>query len=295
MTTLLLDNKTSSLIKDIKLILPKITIFDKNISEFQQALLSLSHNHKSALDYINKIVKNLLIENGYVYIKGLEADDSIKSILMFGLGIGEVFADLSHQETIVCETKPRPDERLQGNQLKPLFLHTDFAMLENPPIATIIECKKQDPSGLSYGSNGLSIAQDIVSKYYGTKKLDLILNTYLPFGGTTPEGKDILIHKPILELTAGRVKIVRFHPSRIHHGFRLRNTDISNVEYDVLSIFQEWALQSRRKFSLDLGELLIVNNRTALHDRSACSLKINSDLTLESRISHVLFVNEFHQ
>lgn len=80
---------------------------------------------------------------------------------------GRIFDDLNQQHSIVNITFPNIDQKLQGNQLKRLFLHTDFSMLKNPPIATLIECQQLDPYD-NGGKNGIATAQDIISLYDGT-------------------------------------------------------------------------------------------------------------------------------
>jgi hypothetical protein len=59
-------------------------------------------------------------------------DDSVRTILMMGIELGELFADLSHQPTIVCEATPSLGAGLQGNQTEQLFFTYRFCDAENP-------------------------------------------------------------------------------------------------------------------------------------------------------------------
>jgi hypothetical protein len=291
MTTLTLDPEFVRAISNMSELLPRIMLADSNIYSMVDAVQSLPQHLIEVLSQLGSTCRILLRENGYVCVQGLPLDDSVRTILMMGIELGELFADLSHQPTIVCEATPSLGAGLQGNQTEQLFLHTDFAMLKTPPSATLIQCRMSDPAGDDYGRNGIAVAQHIVSRYFGSNALNTILNTPLPFAGRTPSGQEIVLSEPILKIQSGELARVRFHPSRIHHGFRMRGTPPTWDEAEVLRQFQDMALNVRSEHLLRVGDILIVNNRTTLHDRTRCSIRLKLD-GFESRISHILFVQE---
>ena len=71
----------------------------------------------------------------------------------------------------------------------------------------------------------------------------------------------------------------------------MRGTPPTWDEAEVLRQFQDMALNVRSEHLLRVGDILIVNNRTTLHDRTRCSIRLKLD-GFESRISHILFVQE---
>lgn len=272
--------------------LPAVAITDTDLTPFRQALGNLSDGPREALERVAGICRSLLRQNGYVHLRGLELMPDVRGVLALGERLGEIFADLKQQATIVVEASPTIGSGLQGNQTESLFLHTDFAMLEQPPIVSIIHCREPDPMGSEFGQNGISVAQHIVSKLFGSEMLESFFNVPLPFGGRTPLGEDIILHSPVLtKADPGVLTGVRFHPSRIHQGFRLLGRDASREETEVLRLFLEAARQVRIDLALEPGDVLLVNNRTALHDRTRCSLELGQN-SIRSRVSHILFVQE---
>jgi len=84
--------------------------------------------------------------------------------------------------------------------------------------------------------------------------------------------------------------LVRFHPSRIHHGFRTRG-EPRQQELEALAVFQDMAREVRIGLPQTNGDVLIVNNRSALHDRGLCSLSLSKN-GLRARISRILFIQQ---
>lgn len=274
--------------------LPPLDITKTDLTAFRRGYEGLSSEQHEALLTIGRVCRLLLRQNGYVHLRGLELMPDVRGVVAIGDQLGELFADLSQQSTIVVEASPTIGSGLQGNQTAELFLHTDFAMLERPPAVTIIHCRQADPMGSDFGRSGISVVQHIVSKFFGAKMLEAFFNVQLPFGGRTPSGEDVLLHSPILtrpEPLSQDLTNVRFHPSRIHHGFRVLGRDASSDETEVLRLFLEAAAAVRFELHLEPGDYLLVNNRVALHDRTRCSLEIGRD-GIKSRISHIAFVQE---
>lgn len=292
MASVILDNDLREASNRAVRSLPATAITDIDITHFRRALGDLSGAPRKALDRLGMICRLLLRQNGYVHLRGLEMTPDVRGVLALGELLGTLFGDLKQQATIVVEASPTVGSGLQGNQTEALFLHTDFAMLEHPPTVSIIHCRQHDPMGCEYGRSGISVAQSIVSRLFGSEVLETFFNVPLPFGGRTPSGEDIILHRPVLTKSeAGVLTGVRFHPSRIHHGFRLLSREPSREETEVLRHFLAAAALVRIDLALEPGDFLLVNNRTALHDRTRCSLELGLD-RISSRVSHILFVQE---
>lgn len=292
MSALILDDDLIVCLDRIKSTCPKMAIDKHNLVEFEQAFLRLNEEDKSILNNLGNIIQALIVENGFALIKGLSFDLNITRLLILGRSFGYIFEDLVQHGAIVEATFPNLGSKLQGNQLRRLFLHTDFAMLKNPPVATIIECQQLDPYEQG-GRNGIATAQDIISLYYGTAELDIILNTKMPFAAINFAGEKEIIFDYALKRDENGIAKIRFHPTRIHYAFRTLQIEPSKEQLLVLHHLQKMALSVRQEFSLEVGDILIVNNHSALHDRTTCNLKMNLKGELSSRSSRILFVQEF--
>jgi alpha-ketoglutarate-dependent taurine dioxygenase len=274
--------------------LPETSVDAKDNIHFKRAHSLIPAELLQGISRVVNVSRQILHDNGYVQVRGFPCTADARPILLFGLSLGEIFEDLSHQKSIVNEASPTLNATLQGNQTDALFLHTDFAMLEEPPEGTIVQCFAADPIGEPFGENGVAVARHILSRYYGSSQLNLVLNTPLPFAGTKPDGTIVLTTQPIIECTHKKDPLVRFHPSRIHHGFRTRGEPPSQQELDALITFQEMALKVRIGLPLTAGDILVINNRVALHDRGLCSLSLSKD-AMRARISRILFLQNFKE
>lgn len=294
MTVLILEPDVQDDLQHALSLLPEISVDAKDDAELKGALHTMPAALLAQINPIFETAMQVLKDNAYVQLRGFPLGTDARSILLIGHALGTVFSDLSHQSALVNEAIPSPNAQLQGNQTEPLFLHTDFAMLDQPPACTIVQCVHPDPLGAPFGENGVAVARHIISKFYGTAKLDLVLNTLLPFAGKKPDGSIVLTMRPIMEIQPDGTPRVCFHPSRIHYGFRLRNEKPLPQETEALAVFQDMAQQVRLGVQQTSGDILIVNNRAALHDRTLCSLSL-SKRGLRARISRILFLQDFKE
>lgn len=291
MTVLTLEPDLQSDLRCALDLLPETAVDAKDDTDLRRALGLIPADILHRIDHVIGVIQQVLRDNAYVQIRGFPSCSDARSILLLGHSLGSVFTDLSHQPSIVSEATPTLNAALQGNQTEALFLHTDFAMLDDPPDGTIIQCIAPDPLGAPFGENGVAVARHIVSKFYGTTKLNLVLNTLLPFAGKKPDGSNVLTMRHIMELRPDGDPLVRFHPSRIYHGFRTRGEPALPQELEALAVFQDMAREVRIALQQTRGDVLVVNNRSALHDRGLCSLSL-SRAGLRARISRILFVQQ---
>lgn len=294
MTILNIEQDLQGDLQRILSVLPETPVDTRDDTEFKRALNELPAELISRVSLVFETALQILQDNSYVQLRGFPLGIDARSILLIGHGVGEIFADLTHQSSLVNEASPRPNAHLQGNQTEALFMHTDFAMLDRPPVCTIVQCVQPDPLGAPFGENGIAVARHIISQFYGTQKLELVMNTSLPFAGQKPDGTSVLTTRPILEIQPDETPIVCFHPSRIHYGFRLRKHKPLPEEAEALIVFNEMAKQVRIGLHQSSGDVLIVNNRAALHDRGLCSLSLSKS-GLRARISRILFVQDFRK
>lgn len=291
MATVTLDVDFKAMIAATLDSLPPVAINETNLAPFRSCLRDLPPGPIETLGRLGFVCRAFLRQNGYVHLRGIPLFEDIRGVLAIGECLGDLFADLTQQSTIVVEASPTLGSGLQGNQTEALFLHTDFAMLENPPAVTVICCRSPDPMGSGFGVNGIAVAQRIVSRLFGSPALESFFSVALPFGGRSPSGSEVVIESPVLTRSVNGLTGVRFHPSRIHHGFRVLGRPARGEESEVLRTFMEAAASSRIDIVLEQGDFLLINNRVALHDRTRCTLELGlSDI--RSRVSHICFVQE---
>jgi alpha-ketoglutarate-dependent taurine dioxygenase len=248
---------------------------------------------RPAIGFLARTLKAVLAETGFVHLLGVPDSGDYRGPVAVGRLLGSLFTDADHQPGLVVEASPVPSAALQGNKVGGLFPHTDFAMLDRPPAVTVIRCAAAaDPLGPPLGANGVMVAQDIVDRFLGTDWLPLLWSVPVPFAGRTPAGLDVTADRPVIELgTDYEVLGVRFHPSRIHHGFRVRGRGPAPDEVTVLGRMIDACLAVRQEVHLASGDYLLIDNRRVLHDRGRCSLEV-SENTLRARRTQILFVQE---
>ena len=220
-TLVLADDIAQDLQRDLGQLAP-IPATTSGVESFRDDVATLLRGRRE-YDQLATALRALLDENGYVHLRGFPDVGDLRGIVTLGSLLGELFADMSHQATLVVEASPAPggDAARQPNRV--LFPHTDFAMLERPPVVTALRCAAEDPLGVPFGVNGVMLAQNVIDHFFGAEWLPTLWTVPLPFAGRKPSGEDVVFSIPVLDVEPGArsdVRSVRFHPSRVHHGFR---------------------------------------------------------------------------
>lgn len=273
--------------------LPPFFVSNLSDGDSRTAFEALAGSARAALDVLGHACRGLLSENGWVHLPSLPGPTDARAVLALGHLLGDVFRDLQQQGSIVVEARPGIGRPLQGCHTRALPLHTDFAMLPRPPALTIIACRKADPAGPTFVRNGLSDVRDILARSFGDATIEHLLGLPLPFAGRQPSGADLLLEKPIVETNPAQGGAsVRFHPSRIHHGFRVRGRPPTPDEALALRTFPQLAASVRTELLLGPGDVLVLDNRRVLHDRTRSTLRLERNGGLDARLTHVLFVQE---
>lgn len=292
MATLALDSELHTALGAVLSVLPAFDVTAKVDDEARGAIASLSERDREPLGALVRACRELLAENGWVHIRSLPEFPDARALHALGHGLGNLFRDLQQQSSIVVEARPGIGQPLQGCQTRQLPLHTDFAMLDVPPAVTMIHCRQPDPAGSDFVTNGVADVRDVLARHFGDPVLDAIRTVRLPFAGRQPSGGDLLIERPIVEESVPRgAPMVRYHPSRIHHGFRVLGRPPTAEEASALRTFLALAESVRTTLCLAPGDALLVDNRRVLHDRSRCTLEL-SRARPSARVAHVLFVQE---
>ena len=85
---------------------------------------------------------------------------------------------------------------------------------------------------------------------------------------------------------------MRFDLTRIHYYY-WKKQEIQSIEERLLiDKFLNIAKKFRKEFYLEQGDILILDNKRTLHDRTECSFKLNRDGSFNTREIFVSFVRE---
>ena len=137
-TLVLADDIAQDLQRDLGQLAP-IPATTSGVESFRDDVATLLWGRESTTSWQPR-PRPLLDENGYVHLRGFPDVGDLRGIVTLGSLLGELFADMSHQATLVVEASPAPGATLQGDRTGALFPHTDFAMLERPPVVTALRC-----------------------------------------------------------------------------------------------------------------------------------------------------------
>jgi len=190
-------------------------------------------------------------------------------------------------------------ERLYtGCDYNTLDLHTDDAIAECPPRFTAIQVTTPDPAGGSFGWNGI-VKIDDVEKCLAIELPEvhqILFNTSFPMRsvGVSAQSEDQSVIEccfPILTIRDERIN-VRYDPSRILHYYYKNNAKMPEAMRNVLHYFNETCQRFRKRYFLNVGDILVLNNHRVLHDREETTMELNPDGTLNSRRIMVSFAYE---
>jgi len=165
--------------------------------------------------------------------------------------------------------------------------HTDINTADRPPAATIMQCLLPDPDAPRHGKLRIVPLKDLLGAIHRTGNARAL--RFLT------EDDVVMANGSDSETWSGRItdgSAIRFHPETLRAAQRRYGTNPSDLE-DCLTLIHEVALSVSREIDLARGEVLVVSNRRALHQRSACTVRFRTfPREFESRAVAVLHALE---
>ena len=185
-----------------------------------------------------------------------------------------------------------------GCNYTPLMLHNDDAIDLNNPKYTFIQVLSEDPNGTTFGWNGV-VKMDEVFEYlsiYDKHLLDTLFNYKFPMlsygvSAYSENREEIILKEPLLSYHCDHLK-VRFDLSRIKHFYFKKNLEMPHEEKLILDRFLSICQQFRKRYYLNRGDILIVDNHRTLHDREETTLELDENGHFNSREIFVSFAYE---
>lgn len=145
--------------------------------------------------------------------------------------------------------------------------HTDINTSDRPPAATIMQCLIPDPDAPRHGRLRVATLKDVLGalrKAGNSRALRLFMEDEIVMANGTDS-----------ETWSGRItdgSTIRFHPETLRAAQRRYGANPPDFE-DCLATIHEAALSVSREIDLSRGDVLVVSNRRALHQRSSCTVR----------------------
>lgn len=145
--------------------------------------------------------------------------------------------------------------------------HTDINTADTPPAATIMQCLKRDPDAPRHGQLRVALVGDLLAELASKRDkhvLRFLTNDRVTMlNETSPDGWTGTI------LGEGGI---RFHAESLRAAQRRYGTNPPDME-SCLTAINDAALAVSMPIDLASGEILIVSNRRALHQRGSCTVR----------------------
>lgn len=147
--------------------------------------------------------------------------------------------------------------------------HTDINTADVPPAATIMQCLHPDPAAPAFGQLRVAVVGDVLAELASNGANEalrfLSKDSVTMLNETSPNGWSGAI------LADGGI---RFHPESLRAAQKRYGTNPPDME-SCLTVIHEAAMAVSTDINLVPGELLIVSNRHALHQRGACTVRFH--------------------
>jgi hypothetical protein len=167
---------------------------------------------------------------------------------------------------IVKHFRMSPWTKALSHTLASGFFHTDLNTADTPPAATAMQCLDSDPGAPDYGQLRVARVHDLIRHLQESNEDTarfLLLERVTMVNETSPTG---------WEGTMVEDGFIRFHPESLLAAQKHLGRNPSTLESQLAAIHQA-ALEVSTPIDLQPGEMLLVSNRRALHQRGACTVR----------------------
>jgi hypothetical protein len=168
---------------------------------------------------------------------------------------------------IVKQFRMSPWTTALSHTLAEGHFHTDVNTNVCPPVATVMQCLEPDPAAPEYGQLRVARLIDLLAalRHAGAEAAGRLLTT----------DEVVMVDESAPGGWSGRItdgRTIRFHPRTLVAGHVRYGTNPAHME-EYLAAIHEAALSVSVPIDLRQGDLLVVSNRRALHQRSACTVR----------------------
>lgn len=210
---------------------------------------------------------SLVRERGYVVLRGLDADDG-RSLLVVSSLMGRAFGAYGGRR-VVKRFRMSPWTKELSHTLAEGNFHTDGNVSEAPPVATAMQCEREDPGGDEYAELRVAHLPDLLRHLEAGGPLGAAAVTFLC-------QEDVpMAHGRSTAQWSGRLVsdgVIRYHPESLRVANARLGGPPDRLERMIATIHQA-ALAVSTPFHTRPGDVVMVSNRRALHYRGACSVR----------------------
>lgn len=233
------------------------------------------------------LVRATIRHRGYIVVRGLEVDEG-RSLLIVSAAVGGAF-DTYGGRRIVKRFRMSPWTNDLSHTTRAGDFHTDGNVSSAPPVATAMQCEREDPGAPEYAEQRVAYLPDLLQRLASGAPEDLEALAFVT------EAEAAMAHERSSEVWKGQLVqngAIRYHPHSLRVASRRLDEGLLTVESAIGAIHRA-ATDVSLPFHTGPGDTVIVSNRTALHYRGACSVRFTRFPTeFDSRSLLVLHLRE---
>jgi hypothetical protein len=170
------------------------------------------------------------------------------------------------EERVARHFRMSPWTKSLSHTLAAGSFHTDFNTAVSPPGTTAIQCLEADPGAPQYGQLRVARFEQVMAR----------LATSAPETARFVQCEEVtMLSESAPAGWRGKIfadGIVRFHPEGLRAGRKMLGKNSPSLEVHLAQVTAA-AVHVSTPFHLDAGDLLLVSNRRALHQRDACTVR----------------------
>jgi hypothetical protein len=216
-------------------------------------------------------------------VRGFELDEG-RSLLVAATTLGSGFATYGAGQ-LVKRFRTSPWTRELSHTLRAGDFHTDGNVSSVPPVATAMQCEREDPGGDDYAEQRVAHLPRLLHHLANDGPECAAALAFLT------ETETAMAHERSPAMWRGRLvraSIVRYHPNSLRVANNRLGRPPETLEAFIAAIHQA-AMAVSIPFHTRPGDVLLVSNTEALHYRGACSVRFTRFPTeFESRSLLVL-------
>ncbi len=222
-------------------------------------------------------------QRGYVVVRGLDADEG-RSLLIASAALGETF-DAYKPGHIVKRFRMSPWTSELSHTTRAGDFHTDGNVSTVPPVATAMQCEREDPGAPEYAEQRVAHLPDLLERLITGDAESINAHVFLT------ENVTAMAHERSQELWQGQLvkdRKIRYHPHSLRVAAKRLDQDGKDVEAIIATIHRA-AMDVSVPFHTAPGDTVFVSNQAALHYRGACSVRfIRFPMEFDARSLFVL-------
>jgi len=202
----------------------------------------------------------------HVVLRNVPASDDGSTGLVLAMSVFAALKPYRGQQ-IVKHFRMSPWTTALSHTLASGFFHTDINTADIPPAATIIQCLEPDPGAPDYGQIRVTTMKALLEALRAGRQTSALRlleqDSVTMVNETSPAG------------WRGRLiddDTIRFHPESLIAAQRRHGTNPADLD-ECLNVIHETAISISAPIHLDPGELVMISNRRALHQRGPCTVR----------------------